>query len=40
LNPNYANAYYNRGLVYRVQGNKAQAQADFNKARQLGFQPQ
>jgi tetratricopeptide (TPR) repeat protein len=37
LDSNYANAYYSRGLAYRKQGNEAQAQADFRKAKQLGY---
>jgi hypothetical protein len=35
--PDYAAAYYKRGLAYRKLGNEAQAQADLNKAKQLGY---
>jgi tetratricopeptide (TPR) repeat protein len=37
LNPNYAYAYYNRGIVYREQGKYDKAEADFAKAKQLGY---
>ena len=37
LNPNYALAYNNRGIAYLAQGKNDQAQADFAKARQLGY---
>jgi tetratricopeptide (TPR) repeat protein len=37
LSQNYALAYYNRGVTYRKQGKDAQAQADFDKAKQLGY---
>jgi len=36
LSPN-ANAYYYRGWAYRKIGNEEQAQADFAKAKQLGY---
>ncbi len=36
--PQYAEAYYNRGLTYQTIGNKAKATADFDKARQLGYE--
>ena len=39
VDPNNGRAYYNRGLGYRQQGNNAQAQADFDKAKKLGFTP-
>lgn len=29
--------YFHRGLVHKALGNKAQAEADFNEARRLGF---
>lgn len=35
LNPNYANAYINRGLAYYYQGNSQQAIANYNKAIEL-----
>src|SRR5271165_4018575 len=37
LDPNYAKAYHNRGLSYSRLGKNAQAQADFDKAKQLGY---
>jgi tetratricopeptide (TPR) repeat protein len=37
LDPNYGQAYDNRGITYRRQGKDAQAQADFYKAKQLGY---
>jgi tetratricopeptide (TPR) repeat protein len=37
LDPKYALPYYSRGTVYRVLGKNAQAQADFDKAKQLGY---
>ena len=35
-NPANAEAYYNRGKAYSGLGNKAMAEEDMNKARQLG----
>lgn len=32
-----ASAYHNRGITYRKQSKEASAQADFDKARQLGY---
>jgi len=37
LNPNYAKGYYKRGICYREQGKTFEAQADFDKAKQLGY---
>ena len=37
MNPEYARAYYNRGLAYRNVGKQSKAQADFDKAKQLGY---
>jgi hypothetical protein len=37
MNPGYARAYYNRGLAYRMFGKQSKAQADFDKAKQLGY---
>src|SRR6516164_6259190 len=37
LEPNFAATYYNRGITYRKQGKDARAQADFDKAKQLGY---
>ena len=31
LDPQYADAYYNRGLVYEAEGKKAEAIADFEQ---------
>jgi len=30
---------YNRGVAYEKQGDQAKADADFAKARQLGYKP-
>ena len=35
LNPNYANAYYNRGLAYQQLGENQRALADFREAARL-----
>ena len=35
LNPNYADAYYNRGDAYDDKGDYARARADWEKALQL-----
>ena len=32
LNPDQADAYYNRGLAYRLSGDERQADIDFKKA--------
>ena len=37
LNPNYAAAYNNRAYCYQELGDKAKAQADFAKAKELGY---
>jgi tetratricopeptide (TPR) repeat protein len=37
LNPLSAAAYHNRGSVYRILGDQRQADADFARARQLGW---
>ena len=37
IDPNDATSYYNRGLAYRQQGENDKAQADFAKAKQLGY---
>ena len=37
LNPNNAGAYHNRGLAYRAMGEFFSAQADFTRARHLGW---
>ena len=29
--------YYNRGELYRLMGDEAKAKADFDKAKQLGY---
>ena len=38
LKPDHAGAYYNRGIANKVLGNNAEAKADMNKGRELGFQ--
>jgi hypothetical protein len=35
--PNFAKAYNNCVICYREQGKEARAQADFKKAKQLGY---
>ena len=37
INPNDSLAYYNRGICYQAINNVERAQADFNKARSLGY---
>ena len=37
MEPGHAGAWYNRGLAYKYLGKKAQAEADMDKARELGF---
>ena len=39
LDPNDANAYYNRGLAYQAIGDADKANADFAKAKELGYSP-
>ena len=39
IKPDYAKAYYNRGAAYREKGDKAKAEADFAKAKELGYDP-
>ena len=38
LKPDHAGAYYNRGIANKALGNNAEAKADMNKGRELGFQ--
>ena len=35
INPNYAEAYNNRGIIYDKQGNFTQAMSDYNKAIEI-----
>ena len=37
LKPGHSGAWYNRGLAYKYLGKEAQAEADMDKARELGF---
>jgi Flp pilus assembly protein TadD len=37
LRPDNGNFYFERGNAYRKLGKEAQAQADFDKAKQLGY---
>ena len=37
LNPNLPNSYYGRGLAYEKLDNMTAAQADFAKAKELGY---
>ena len=39
LNPNYAPAYQNRGICHFRSGREDLARADFDKAREIGFEP-
>ena len=39
LRPDYANAYSNRSRAYGAKGDKAKAEADFAKAKELGYKP-
>ena len=38
LKPDHGGAYYNRGIANKVLGNNAEAKADMDKGRDLGFQ--
>lgn len=40
LCPNEGMFYYNRGLAYDKKGAKAKAEADFAKAKELGYKPE
>jgi tetratricopeptide (TPR) repeat protein len=40
LNQEYAEAYYNRGVTYEKKGDQAKAEADFAKAKELGYEPE
>ena len=40
LNPEYADAYYYRSLAYQQKGNQSKAEADFAKAKELGYEPE
>ena len=39
LDPKYAIAYYNRGVVNERKGDGIAAKADYDRAKQLGYQP-
>ena len=39
LNPQYSNAYYNRGNVYAGIGKSEEAERDLAKAKELGYDP-
>ena len=39
LDPQYASAYYNRGLTYRMEGKKAEAIADLEEFITLTIDP-
>ena len=39
LDPGEAAAYYNRGLSYQELGDADKAEADFAKAKELGYEP-
>ena len=38
LNPNLAEMYYLRGMIYQQLGEEEKAQADFDKAKELGYE--
>ena len=38
INPNYAGAYYNRGLAYALSGNIGRAISDLQKACDMGYE--
>jgi hypothetical protein len=37
VGPNHAEAYHSQGIAYRELGKRSKAQADFDKAKQLGY---
>ena len=39
LNPQYVYAYNNRGLTYQSLGKVEEAERDFQKAKELGYNP-
>ena len=39
LDPNYVKAYHLRGLIYRMKGEQAKAEADLARAKELGYRP-
>ena len=39
LDPQYVDAYYNRGLAYRNLGNRVESERDIQKAKELGYVP-
>ncbi len=39
IDPEFGEAYFNRGLAYLQQGNRKQAFADLSKAGELGVLP-
>ena len=40
LNPEYAIAYYNRGVTYQRKDEQAKAEADIARARERGYEPE
>jgi tetratricopeptide (TPR) repeat protein len=40
LNPHAGKAYHYRGVVYREKNEHAKAEADFAKAKELGYEPE
>ena len=40
LDPNYALAYYNCGVIYQNRGETEKAKLDFAKAKELGYEPE
>ena len=39
LNSQFADAYYNRGVVYSAIGKSIEAERDFARAKELGYVP-
>ena len=39
LDPQYSDVYYNRGLAYEALGKTIEAERDFAKAKELGYDP-
>ena len=39
LNPEHALAYYGRGVSHEQMGNRAESEADYHRAKELGYEP-
>jgi Flp pilus assembly protein TadD len=40
LKPDFAEAYNDRGVAYEMKGDTANAEKDFERAKQLGYEPE